>query len=176
VNRTEKAAEIDALRQEFRQARNAFLVGFSGLTVPQVNDLRRKVRESSGSYRVVKNRLALRALEGTLLEPVAGRFQGPTGVAYNEGDPVALAKALSGFAKDNPGLSLRVAVVEGQQVVEDKGLQALAKLPSLPELQAQLLSLVQAPATKLVRLLSTPGTQTAQVLKARQEELAKSGG
>jgi large subunit ribosomal protein L10 len=176
VNRTEKAAEIDALQQEFRQARNAFLVGFSGLTVPQVNDLRRKVRESSGSYRVVKNRLALRALQGTLLEPVADRFQGPTAVAYSDGDPVALAKALSGFAKDHPALTLRVAVLEGQQVVDDEGLAALAKLPTLPELRAQLLSLVSTPATQLVRLLSTPATQVARVLKARQEELAEAGG
>ena len=120
--------------------------------------------------------LALRALEGTLLEPVSNRFQGPTAVAYNDGDPVALAKALSGFAKDHPALSLRVAVLEGQQVVEDEGLVALAKLPSLPELRAQLLSLIQSPASQLVRLLSTPGTQTAQVLKARQEKLAEAGG
>ncbi len=176
MNRTEKTAEIEVLRQGFQQAQNAVLVGFAGLTVTQVNELRRKVRDTDSSYRVVKNRLALRAVAGTPLEPLLGRFQGPTAVAYNSGDPVALAKALSEFAKDNPALQLRVGVVEGRQLVEAEGLEALAKLPGLPEIRAQLLSMLQAPAAKLVRLLATPGTQLARALGERQKKLSETAG
>ncbi len=176
MNRTEKTAEIEVLRQGFQQAQNAVLVGFAGLTVTQVNELRRKVRDTDSSYRVVKNRLALRAVAGTPLEPLQGRFQGPTAVAYNSGDPVALAKALSEFAKDNPALQLRVGVVEGRQLVEAEGLEALAKLPGLPEIRAQLLSRLQAPAAKLVRLLATPGTQLARALGERQKKLSETAG
>ncbi len=176
MNRTEKTAEIEVLRQGFQQAQNAVLVGFAGLTVTQVNELRRKVRDTDSSYRVVKNRLALRAVAGTPLEPLQGRFQGPTAVAYNSGDPVALAKALSEFAKDNPALQLRVGVVEGRQLVEAEGLEALAKLPGLPEIRAQLLSMLQAPAAKLVRLLATPGTQLARALGERQKKLSETAG
>ncbi len=176
MNRTEKTAEIEVLRQGFQQAQNAVLVGFAGLTVTQVNELRRKVRDTDSSYRVVKNRLALRAVAGTPLEPRPGRFQGPTAVAYNSGDPVALAKALSEFAKDNPALQLRVGVVEGRQLVEAEGLEALAKLPGLPEIRAQLLSMLQAPAAKLVRLLATPGTQLARALGERQKKLSETAG
>ncbi len=176
MNRTEKTAEIEVLRQGFQQAQNAVLVGFAGLTVTQVNELRRKVRDTDSSYRVVKNRLALRAVAGTPLEPLQGRFQGPTAGAYNSGDPVALAKALSEFAKDNPALQLRVGVVEGRQLVEAEGLEALAKLPGLPEIRAQLLSMLQAPAAKLVRLLATPGTQLARALGERQKKLSETAG
>jgi large subunit ribosomal protein L10 len=125
---------------------------------------------------VVKNRLALRAVAGTPLEPLHDRFTGPTAVAYNAGDPVALAKALADFAKDNPALTLRVGVVEGRQLVEDKGLEALAKLPGLQELRAQLLSMLQAPASKLVRLLATPGTQLARAVSERQKKLSEPAG
>ena len=176
MNRTEKAAEIDALQRTFQQARNAFLVGFSGLTVDQVNELRRKIRETSSSYRVVKNRLALRAVEGTALEPLAGQFQGPTAVACNDGDPGVLAKALAEFAKNHPALSLRVAVIEGKEVLDEAALEALARMPALPQLRAQLLGVLQAPAAKLVRLLSTPGTQLARALDARQRQLTESTG
>jgi large subunit ribosomal protein L10 len=176
VNRTEKAAEVETLQQAFQQAKNTFLVGFSGLTVGQVNELRRKVRDTSSYYRVVKNRLALRAVEGTSLEPLAGQFRGPTAVAYNDGDPVALAKALADFAKNHPALRLRAAVVEGEQVLDAAGLDSLARMPSLPALRAQILGVIQAPAERLVRLLSTPAYQLARVLDARQEQLTKSAG
>ena len=173
MNRTEKEAEVAALQDSFKQAENAFLVGFSGLTVTQVNDLRRRIRESSCTYRVVKNRLALRAIKDTLLEQLREEFTGPTGIAFNSGDPVPLAKLLSDFAKDNPALLLRVAVVDQKEVVTDKDIVALAKLPGLQELRAQILSIVLAPATKLARLLSTPGTQLARVLEERRKGLSE---
>ena len=151
-------------------------MGFSGLNVAQANELRRKVRESDSSYLVVKNRLASRAVKGTVLEPLADLFQGPTAVAYNEHDALALTKLLSEYAKANPELTLRAGVIEGAELLDEEGLNILAKLPGLQELRAQLLSLFQAPATGLVRLLATPGTQLVQVIEARKKNLEEAGG
>jgi large subunit ribosomal protein L10 len=172
VNRTEKETRIESLRDGFRSAHNAFLVGFSGLKVSQVEALRRKVRTTSSSYRVVQNRLAIRATAGTPLEALASRFTGSTAVVWNATDPVSLAKVLTEFAKEHPALLLRAAVVEGRQVVEGDGLQALAKLPGLAGLRSQILGLLQSPATRLVRLIGTPGGQIARVVDARRGQLA----
>lgn len=174
MNRSDKAAAIVALNKAWKPVTNAILVDFSGLSVLQVNDLRRKVRAASSSYIVVKNRMARRAIEGTALAGLASYFEGPSGVAFNDNEPVTLAKALADFAKDHPALTLKVGVIDGKDVIGPEDLAALAKLPTLPELQAQLLSVIQAPATRLVRLLATPGTQLAQVIKARQEKIAES--
>lgn len=175
MNRAEKSSQIAVLKEGFKSANNAFLVGFSGLSVKQVTDLRGQIRAASSSYLVVKNRLAILAVEGTPMEPLASRFVGPTAVAYNDNDPVGLAKILAGFAKENEALTLRVAVIEGKTVIEDEEVQELSKLPSLPELQAQLLSVLLAPATQLARLLNTPGKQLAQVIQARKDNLSESG-
>ena len=174
--RADKEAQISQLNERWQPVKNAILVGFTGLTVQQVNELRRKVRDADSSYLVVKNRLASRAAMGTALEPLADGFVGPTAVAYNDNDPVALAKLLSDFAKDNPEITLRAGVIEGSEVLDEGGLKTLAKLPGLPELRAQLLSVMQAPATRLVRLIGTPGTQLAQVIGARKKNLEESGG
>ncbi|MFQ5669391.1 MAG: 50S ribosomal protein L10 [Acidobacteriota bacterium] len=175
MNRAQKADEIKAINQRLRDARSAFLVSFSGLTVGQSEDLRQTVREASSSYKVVKNRLALRAIPGTPLEPLSEEFHGPIGVATTAGDPVMLAKALAAFAKKNPALTLGKGVVEGEQILEAVDVEALAKLPGMQELRAQLLCLIQSPATQIARLLVTPATQLARVLKARREKLGGVG-
>ncbi len=108
---------------------------------------------------------------GTALEKLVAAFEGTTGVAYAGDDPVALAKVLVDFSKDHPALKLKGGIVSGSQVLDADGVKALSSLPSLPELRARLLGVLQAPAGKLVRLLSTPGTQLAQVLKAHQDKL-----
>ena len=174
MNRQEKAAQVASLTELWQPARNAILVGFSGLSVTQVNELRRKIRDASSHYLVVKNRLARRAVEGTLLAPLASQFEGPTAVAFNDKDPVELAKLLAEFAKNNPALTLRAGVVEGKEVLQEKDLKALARLPGLQDLRAHLLRVVQEQAARLVRLLHGPAVQIARVLEARREKLSES--
>jgi large subunit ribosomal protein L10 len=104
------------------------------------------------------------------LEQLERHFESTTGVAYTADDPVALAKVLMDFAKDHPALRVKAGVVSGSQVLDPEGVKALSTLPSLPQLRARLLGLLQMPATQLVRLLATPATQLAQVLKAHQDK------
>jgi large subunit ribosomal protein L10 len=171
MNRTDKQTLIDTLHQEFTRSPHAILVDYRGLSVPAVTEFRRKVRAAGSRYRVVKNTLAQRAARGTPLEKLGAKFEQMTGVAYTEADPIALAKALVDFAKDNPALQFKGGIVSGDQVIDAEGVKALSTMPSLPELRAQLLGLLQAPATQLVRLLGTPATQLARVLKSHEEKL-----
>jgi large subunit ribosomal protein L10 len=170
MNRTEKQELIDDLHKEFGQSPHAILVDYRGLTVPAVTEFRRKVRQAGSRYRVVKNSLALRAVKDTPLEKLTAKFENTTGVAYTGADPVALAKVLMDFAKDHPQLVVKGAVVSGSQMLDAEGVKALSTMPSLPELRAKLLGLLQTPATQLVRLLNTPAGQLARVLKAHQEK------
>src|SRR5688500_274630 len=170
MNRTEKQELIDDLHQEFGKSPHAILVDFRGLSVPAVTEFRRKVRQSGSRYRVVKNSLALRALKDTPLEPLGGKFENTTGVAYTGNDPVALARTLVDFAKDHPQLVVKGGLVSGSQMLDAAGVKALSAMPSLPQLRSKLLGLLQAPASQLVRLLNTPASQLARVLKAHQEK------
>ena len=173
MNRTEKQTLIAELNAEFGRSPHAILVDFRGLSVPAVTEFRRKVRATGSRYRVVKNTLALRAAKGTPLEKLSLQFDDTTGVAYTGTDPVALAKALMDFAKENPALKVKGGLVSGEQVLDPEGVKALSTMPSLPELRSKLLGLMKAPAAHLVRLLNTPAGQLARVLKAHQE---KEGG
>ena len=173
MNRTEKQTLIDNLHAEFGRSPHAILVDFRGLTVPAVTEFRRKVRQADSRYRVVKNTLALRALKDTPLEALGPKFDNTTGVAYTGGDPVALAKVLVDFAKDNPSLVVKAGLVSGSTMLDAAGVKALSTMPSLPELRSKLLGLLNAPASKLVRLLATPATQVVRVLKAHEEKAAQ---
>jgi large subunit ribosomal protein L10 len=173
MNRTEKQELINELQNELKTTPHVVLVDFRGLSVPDATEFRRKVKASGSSYRVVKNRLALRAAKGTPLEKLESLFEGTTGIAWNSDDPVVLAKTLVDFAKEHPALALKAGVVSSDQVLDAEGVRALSAMPGLSELRASFLALLQAPATKLVRLLGTPATQMARVLKAHQE---KEGG
>jgi large subunit ribosomal protein L10 len=170
MNRTEKQQLIDDLHREFGSSPHAILVDFRGLSVPAVTEFRRKVRHAGSRYRVVKNRLALRAIKDTPLEALGAKFESTTGVAYTGSDPVVLAKVLVDFAKDHPALVVKGGVVSGSQMLDAEGVKALSTMPSLPELRARLLGLLKAPASQLVRLLNTPASQLARVLKAHQEK------
>jgi large subunit ribosomal protein L10 len=172
VNRTEKQTLIDNLHEEFGRSPHAILVDFRGLTVPAVTEFRRKVRAAGSRYRVVKNTLALRAIKDTPLEKLGPKFDNTTGVAYGT-DPVALAKTLVDFAKDNPALVVKAGLVSGSTMLDAEGVKQLSTMPSLPELRAKLLGLLNAPAGKLVRLLNTPASQMVRVLKSHEE---KEGG
>jgi large subunit ribosomal protein L10 len=171
VNRAEKIAVIEKMQSGFQQTPHVILASFRGLSVNQANALRRKISSVGGRYEVVKNRLAKRAAAGTPVEPLSEKFSGPCAVASHESDPVGLAKALSEFAKDNPQLELLAGVVDAKDVVDAAGVKQLASMPGLPELRAQLLALIQTPATSLVRLLNTPGGQVARVVDARRESM-----
>jgi len=170
MNRTEKAQLIEELHRELESSPHAVLVDFRGLSVPAVTEFRRKVKAAGSHYRVVKNSLALRAAKGTALEKLGNKLEGTTGIAYTKDDPVALAKVLVDFAKDHPQLAVKMGVVSGSQLLDASGVKSLSTMPSLPELRARLLGLLQAPATQLVRLLGTPATQLARVLQAHQDK------
>lgn len=170
MNRTEKQALIDDLHAEFGKSPHAILVDFRGLTVPAATEFRRKVRQAGSRYRVVKNSLALRAVKDTPLEKLAHKFEQTTGVAYTGADPVVLAKVLVDFAKDHPALVVKGALVSGTQMLDPEGVKALSTMPTLPELRSMLLGVLNAPASRLVRLLGTPAGQLARVLKAHQEK------
>lgn len=171
MNRAEKNAVVAELGEAFRESPHVILAHFQGLRVNQAVDLRRRIRGVGGGYRVVKNRLARRAAAGLGVERLADRFTGPCAVATHPSDPIALAKAVSDFAKDNPQLEVVAAVVDAAHLVDAAGVKQLAAMPGMPQLRAQLLALLQTPATTLVRLLQTPGTQLARVLAARRDQL-----
>ncbi len=158
------------MNQEFARVPHVILAAFRGLSVNQAGELRDRIREAGGRYRVIKNRLARRAAAGTPAEPLAERFSGPCGMASHDSDPVSLARALSGFAKKNPEIELLGGLIDSRDLLDAAQIEHLASLPSLDELRAQLLALISTPATTLVRLLSTPGTQLARVLDARGEQ------
>lgn len=173
MNRSEKAEAIAELNQIFKDASLMVVTRQSGLTVQEVTDLRRKVRAAGASYKVAKNRLTLRALEGTAFKALGPLFKGPTAIAYSK-DPVAAAKVVSAFAKDNEKLTI-VGGALGENTLDVAGVQALASLPSLDALRAKIIGLLQAPATKVAGVLQAPAGQVARVFGAygAKEEGAK---
>lgn len=175
MNRTEKAAAVATLEADLAKASNAVLFGFAGLKATEVMELRRQVRGTRSKYVVVKNTLALRATKGTALEGVAKHFTGPTAVAYNQSSPVALAKVLTAFARTNPNLVFKAAVVEGL-AVEAGEIAAIAQLPSREELVSKLLFLIQSPMRRLVTVLNGPVRNLAGTLAQIAEQKSKSGG
>jgi large subunit ribosomal protein L10 len=152
MNREEKASAISELGEGIGQATNAFVIAFKGITVPQVTELRRQVRDTNSTYVVVKNTLALIAVKDSPLTALKDQFSGPTAVAFNRTDAVALAKALTKFAKDVPAITFKGAMLNGQIVGADQ-IQAIANLPSRNELISKLLFLMQAPIRSLAIVL-----------------------
>ena len=175
MNRAEKAAQVEELRKGLAKSGNAILFAFAGLKVPEVTELRRQVRATKSSYRVVKNTLALRAAKGTPLEALSGHFVGATAVAYNEDNPVGLAKVLTAFAKTNPNLVFKAALVEGLPV-EAGQIKAIADLPSREELVGRLLLLMQSPLRRLVTVLNGPVRSLAGVVRQIAEQKATGAG
>jgi large subunit ribosomal protein L10 len=165
MERAEKTAAVAELQGELAKSKNAILFGFAGLKVPEVTELRRQVRGTRSRYVVVKNTLALRATRGTPLEEVSRHFVGMTAVAFNENDPVGLAKVLTNFAKTNPNLVFKGALIEGR-AVEASEIKTIAELPTREELVARLLYLMQSPLTRLANVLAGPMSNLARVLRA----------
>jgi large subunit ribosomal protein L10 len=153
MNRDEKAQVISDFSANIGQATNAFLIEFKGITVPQVTELRKQVRETNSSYVVVKNTLALIAVKDSPLKALESAFSGPTAVAFNTTDAVALAKALTKFAKDVPAVQFKGALLNGQ-IVPASEIQNIANLPSREELLSKLLYLMQHPIRGLAVVLN----------------------
>jgi len=169
--REQKVAEVSELKEQIGKASNAFLIDFKGITVPQVTELRKQVRETKSGYVVVKNTLALIALKDSPIIAMKEKFTGPTAIAFNASDAVALAKALTKFAKDVPAVQFKGALLDGQ-VVPASQIQAIASLPSRQELVSKLLFLLQSPMRGLVTVLQANIRNLAVVIDqiAKQKE------
>ena len=172
-NREQKAEAISEFTEGIGQATNAFLIDFKGITVPQVTELRKQVRDSGSDYVVVKNTLALIAVKDSPLVALKEQFTGMTAVAYNTTDAVALAKALTKFAKDVPTVQFKGALLNGQ-IVPAAEIQNIANLPSREELVSKLLFLMQSPIRGLVTVLQANIRNLAVVIDqiAKQKETA----
>ena len=173
LTRTDKEQLLSEYEGGLASTPHAFVLGYQGIKVPQVTALREKVRQSGGEYVVVKNTLALRAIDGEALAQLKEHFVGPTAIAFGK-DPVALAKALTEFAKDVPVLQFKAGLVEGRTVAADQ-IKDIASLPSREELIAKLLFLMQSPVTRFARVLAAVPQSLVIVLdqiRTKKEEQA----
>jgi large subunit ribosomal protein L10 len=159
----DKKKDLEALRQDLEKTRNLFVTGYEKLKVSQDFELRKVVRGAGAKYRVVKNNLAALASEGTASEAVLKDLRGMTSVAYTSNDPVALAKALTAYAKINPTFTFKAGLVEGR-VIDVKAINELALMPPKEEIYAKLLYLINAPAQRLVTALGAVGRNLAVVV------------
>lgn len=164
MDRTEKREFVASLATVFAETSFVLVAQNKGLTVADVSELRRRMRAAGASYKVAKNRLATLALEGTRFQGVAPLLKGPTAIAWST-DPVAVAKTAVEFAKTNDKFVVLGGAL-GTQNLDATGVKALAELPSLETLRAQLVGLIQTPATRIAGILQAPGGQVARVLSA----------
>jgi large subunit ribosomal protein L10 len=168
VDRTQKQALVETLQSDLADSACIVVTHQSGMSVAEATELRRQMRSAGAGFRVTKNRLAKRALDGTPFASLAPLFTGPTAVAFSR-DPVAAAKAAVTFANRNDKLTIVGGGLAGQ-TLDAAGVKALATLPSLDELRGKIIGLIQAPATKLAGLLQAPGAQLARVIAAHADK------
>ncbi len=166
--RAKKVDIVDRLRGVFSDAGVVVVTHFQGLTVAEVTELRRGMREVGAKFRVTKNRLAKIALADTEFQPIADLFKGPTAIAYSS-DPVAAPRAAVNFAKKNDKLIIVGGGLDGSLLSAEQ-VRTLAELPSLDQLRAKLAGLITTPAARLVGVLQAPAGQLARVMAARAEQ------
>jgi large subunit ribosomal protein L10 len=171
VDRSDKEKLVASLHATLKDASLLVVTQQTGLTVAEVSDLRRKMRAAGAGFKVAKNRLARRALEGTPFQQLGPLFKGPTAIAYSR-DPVAAAKVAVEFSAKNDKLKV-VGGGLGDKTLDPAALKALATLPSLPELRARLLGTIAAPATRLATVIRAPAAQLARVLDAKVKKAAE---
>jgi len=174
MNRSEKQTFVEDLNKMFKASTSVLLINFEGVNVLAQSELRREISKVDSGYQVIKNRLALRAVEDTSLEVLREHFHGPTAIAYTGGDPVALAKVLKNFISDHPGMAFKAGVVEGK-TFSASDVERLAKMPSRPELLSKLVYLLNAPLVRLASALQSPLRGLASVLKQLGEKKQASG-
>jgi large subunit ribosomal protein L10 len=164
MERSQKADLVADLKRVLTDTSVVVVTRNHGLSVAQSTDLRLKMRDAGAQYKVAKNRLALIALEDTRYKPIGDLMKGPTALATS-GDPVAAAKVAVDFAKSHDKFEI-VGGAMGDTLLDVNGIKALAELPSLDELRATIIGLIQAPATKIARTISEPGAQLARIFAA----------
>lgn len=168
MERAQKEAKVAEMHQSFQDAEMMVVAHQSGMTVEESTDLRRQMRAAGATFRVTKNRLARIALKGTKFENLDGLFTGPTAVAFSE-DPVAAAKVAVDYAKSNDKLTI-IGGGLGEKELDQTGVEALAKLPSLDELRAKIVGMISTPATRIAGVLQAPGGQLARVVSAYSQK------
>jgi large subunit ribosomal protein L10 len=169
VSRAKKIEQVDKLGKDLEKVSTVIVTTYTKLTVAQDYELRKLLRSSGAKYTVVKNTLVERAAKGTKIEEALKNLTGVTSIAYTEGDPVALAKVLSKYAKDNPEFSFKAGVVDGR-VISVKEINVLATMPSREEIFSKLLFLINAPAQRLVTAMNAVGRDLAVVINQGVEK------
>jgi large subunit ribosomal protein L10 len=173
-NKSEKQKDLETLREELMKAANFFLTGYEKLTVQQDYELRKTVKGAGAKYKVIKNTIAGKASEGTPAADLLKALKGMCSIAYTTGDPVALAKALTAYAKANPTFTFRAGMVEGR-VIDVAAINDLSNLPAKEEIYAKLLFLINAPAQRIVTAMNGVGRNLAVVVDQGVKENKFSG-
>jgi large subunit ribosomal protein L10 len=169
MKRAQKVESIEQLGGRFGRAPIAIATDYRGLNVAEISELRAKVREAEGEFLVAKNTLARIAIKETSFNGLEEFLVGPMAIAFGYSDAVAVSKAIVDFAKEHEALEIKGAVLDGE-LLDEKQVAQLAKMPGRDELRAQLLALLTTPATNLVRLLQAPAQQMVQVLQAKSQQ------
>ena len=162
-DKNEKKKDVEDLKKAIEENQNLFVTSYEKLTVSQDFQLRKAVRDAGGNYRVVKNNLAAKATEGTPANDLLGNLKGMTSLAYTSSDPVALAKALTKYSRENPAFTFKAGMVESR-VIDIKAIGDLASMPPKEEIYAKLLYLINATATRLVSCINGVGRNLAVVV------------
>ena len=168
-DKDQKQKDLEELKKTLEENKNLFVTGYEKLTVSQDFQLRKTVRDAGGKYRVVKNNLAAKASEGTPVSDLLGNLKGMTSLAYTAKDPVALAKALTKYSRENAAFTFKAGMVEGR-VIDIKAISDLASMPPKEELYAKLLFLINAAPTRLVSSINGVGRNLAVVLDQAAKE------
>ena len=177
LTRAQKEEQIAEFKEKFERANSFYVADYRGLDVPAVNELRSKIHVEGGGdyeYRVLKNAVLRRAVEGLDASEVKEHFNGPTVVALSYGDPIGLARILSDFSKAHDVFELKGGILEGK-AISPAEIRTIATLPTLDGLRGMLVGLLQAPAAKLARLMNAPAGQLARVVEARRKSLEEAG-
>ncbi len=170
--KAQKEVEIENLRRDFQESPNAVLIGFQGIKVADDERLRRELRQSNLTYRVVKNTLAIRASEGTPMEPLRDKFTGATAVALSKDDPVTMAKVLSKWAKESAVFKFKAGIVEGS-VIEVSDIEAISNLPAKEVLVSKIMFLINSSAQRMAVVTAAVARNLAVVIdqvRAQKEE------
>ena len=175
LSKSKKNEKVKQLASELETSTSAIIGTFTGLTAAKDFELRKTIRAAGGRYHVVKNKLAAKSAQGTKVEKALQGLKGVSSVAYTSGDPVALAKALSTWVKDNAEFTFKLGIVDGK-VINVQEIQSLATLPGKEELFSKLLFLINAPATRLATVINATGRNLAVVVNQAVEQNKLSGG